>query len=78
MTLGKLQQEWPKLPTANQNKHIADIRAAIEMVRAMMHDAEGSAQAGDNEEHVFMSIRMNKAATHLEIAEMFAVKAALE
>jgi hypothetical protein len=78
MTLGKLQQPWPRVPDERQVKHIANIRDACEILRAVMHEAEGSTQAGDHEEHHFSTRRMSIAATHLEIVEMFAVKAALE
>lgn len=78
MTLGPLQQAWPKTPNDHQAKHVDNIRNACELLRSVMHDAEGSAQAGDHEEHVFMSRRMVIAATYLEIAEMMAVKASLE
>jgi len=78
MTLGKLQQAWPATPTDNQSKHLAVIREACEMLRSVMHDADGSAQAGDHEEHVFSGQRMRTAAQYLEIAEMLATRAVLE
>jgi hypothetical protein len=78
MSLGSLQQAWPKTPTENQTMHQARISEACELLRAYMHDAEGSAMPGEHQEHVFMSRRMQVAATHLEAAEMFARKAALE
>lgn len=78
MTLGLLQQVWPKEPTDNQKMHMDRITEACELLRAYMHDAEGSAIPGEHQEHEFVSRRMKIAATHLETAEMFARKAALE
>jgi hypothetical protein len=78
MTLGSLQQAWPREPTENQTMHQARISEACELLRLYMHEAEGSALPGEHQEHVFMSRRMKIAATHLETAEMFARKAALE
>jgi len=67
-----------KEPTTHQQMHLTRIAEAVEAVYAAMHDAEGSAQAGAHEEHVFMSRRMKIAATHIETALMFARKAAVE
>lgn len=67
-----------KEPTTHQQMHMVRIAEAVEALYAVMHDAEGSAQAGPNEEHVFMGRRMKIAATHIETALMFARKAALE
>ena len=79
MTLGNLQQQvWPKEPTTNQQMHMERIREACELLRLYMHEAEGSAIPGEHQEHEFMGRRMAIAATHLEIAEMMARKAALE
>jgi hypothetical protein len=65
-------------PTTSQQMHLTRIAEAGEALYAAMHDAEGSAQAGAHEEHVFMGRRMKIAATHIETAMMFARKAALE
>jgi hypothetical protein len=78
MTLGSLQEPWPRKPTERQEKHVAVLREAIAMLRQVMHEAEGSQDPGQHQEHVWSTRRMAAAATHLEIAEMFAVKAALE
>lgn len=78
MTLGSLQQPWPKVPTTAQEVRINAIREAAELLRMVMHQGEGSIDPGEHQEHIFTSRRMAIAATHLEIAEMMAVKAALE
>jgi hypothetical protein len=78
MTLGSLQQAWPREPTENQMMHLARIAEACELLRLYLHEAEGSAMPGEHQEHVFMGRRMRAAAMHLETAEMFARKAALE
>jgi hypothetical protein len=78
VTLGILQKPWPKTPDERQQMHIDAIRRAAELLRSAMHAAEGSNPPGDQEEHIWMSRRMATSATQLEIAEMFAVKAALE
>lgn len=67
-----------KEPTTHQQMHLTRIAEAAEALLQAMHDAEGSAQRGANEEHVFMMRRMNIAATHIETAMMFARKAAVE
>jgi hypothetical protein len=58
--------------------HMARIIEACELLRLYMHEAEGSAMPGEHQEHEFMGRRMKIAATHLETAQMFATKAALE
>jgi len=78
VTLGSLQRPWPKSPDERQQKHVDAVREACELLRSVMHQAEGSADPGEHQEHHFASRRMAIAATHLEIAEMFAVKATLE
>jgi hypothetical protein len=61
-----------------QQHHLAAIQSAGEALLEAMHWAEGSNPPGEHQEHVFLSRRMNIAATHLETALMFARKAALE
>jgi len=61
-----------------QQHHLTALTAAGEVLLDAMHDAEGSIAPGQHQEHVFMSRRMNIAATQLETALMFARKAALE
>jgi hypothetical protein len=78
MTLGSLQRAWPRTPTENQEMHMARISEACELLRSYMHDAEGSSAPGEHQEHIFQSRRMAIAAIHLETAEMFARRAALE
>ena len=78
MTLGSLQEPWPRKPTERQEKHVAVLREAIAMLRQVMHEAEGSQDPGQHQEHVWSTRRMDMAATLLEMAEMFAIKAALE
>jgi hypothetical protein len=77
MNLGTLQN-GPKQPTENQRMHGLRIAEACELVRSYMHAAEGSTDPGEHQEHIFQTRRMAIAATQLEIAEMMAVKAALE
>lgn len=76
MPLGPLQK-WPREPTEGQKIHMARITEACELLRMCMHEAEGSSTP-EHQEHEFMGRRMKIAATHLEAAEMFARKAALE
>jgi hypothetical protein len=64
--------------TDRQQHHLDTIEAAGEALRDAMHNAEGSTNPGQHQEHVFLSRRMNIAATQLEIALMMARKAALE
>jgi hypothetical protein len=64
--------------TEAQRARIGRIADAVEALRKEMHDAEGSAMPGEHQDHVFVSRRMNIAATHLETALMYARKAALE
>jgi len=61
-----------------QQHHLAALTAAGEGLLEAMHNAEGSAMPGEHQEHVFMSRRMNIAATHLETCLMYGRKAALE
>ena len=61
-----------------QQHHLDAIEAASEALAEAMHNAEGSTMPGQHQVHVFMTRRMNIAATHLETALMFARKAALE
>jgi hypothetical protein len=61
-----------------QVHHLQQIEDTVDLLYSVMHDAEGSAQPGEHQDHVFMSRRMSIAATHLEIATMMARKAALE
>lgn len=77
MSLGSLQS-GPKAPTDFQHAHALRIAEACELVRAYMHEAEGTTLPGEHREHIFMNERMKRAAHHLEIAEMLAGKAALE
>lgn len=78
MTIGILQQPWPKVPTTAQEVRINAIREACELLRMVMHQAEGSTDPGEHQEHQWSTRRMAHAATLLETAEMFAVKGALE
>lgn len=64
--------------TVQQQMHLQRIAEAGEKLREAMHNAEGSVMPGEHQDHVFMSRRMNIAATHLETALMYARKAALE
>lgn len=64
--------------TDHQNKHLAALWSAGEMLYTAMHAAEGSAHPGDNQDHIFMATRMKRAAEHLEMALLLARKAALE
>lgn len=64
--------------TTHQQMRLERLSAAAESIYEAMHNAEGSTAPGDHQEHVFLSRRMNVAATHLETALMFARKAALE
>jgi hypothetical protein len=61
-----------------QVHHLDAITSAGEALYEAMHFAEGSAPPGQHQEHIFLSRRMNIAATHLETALMYARKAALE
>jgi hypothetical protein len=63
---------------ARQKIHLDHIDEAFSELRLTLHAAEGSAPPTEHQEHVWSSRRMSIAATHLEIAEMFARKAATE
>lgn len=78
MMLGSLQQKWPKEPTEHQLMHQNRISEACELLRAYMHEAEGSTMPPTMGEHRWTSRRMSIAATQLEMAELFARLAALE
>ena len=60
------------LLTENQVKHLELIDEGAKHLWQALHYAEGSAMAGDNEENVFTTRRMNIAKTHLETALLFA------
>jgi len=77
MSLGSLQS-GPRAPTDFQRAHALRIAEACELVRAYMHEAEGTTPPGEHQEHQWQNDRMKRAAHHLEIAEMLAGKAALE
>lgn len=64
--------------TTHQQMHLVRLTEAAAGLYEAMHNAEGSAVAGTREENVFLSRRMNIAATHIETALMYARKAALE
>lgn len=64
--------------TDRQRHHLDALDIAADALHTAMHSAEGSIPPGEHQDHVFMSRRMNIAATHLEIALMMARKAALE
>jgi hypothetical protein len=67
------------LPMSDRQVHHLDaVTAAGEGLYLAMHEAEGSNPPGAHGEHVFLSRRMNIAATHLETCLMYARKAALE
>lgn len=62
-----------------QALHLEAIKVAAEALYAALHEAEGSAiPDGPVRDHQFGSRRMAMAGTYLEIAVMFARKAALE
>lgn len=61
-----------------QQHHLAAIRAAGEALLEAMHWAEGSTPPGQHQDHVFVSRRMNIAATQIEIGVLMAIKAAME
>lgn len=65
------------LSTAQQLR-LRKLTDAADGLYAAMHEAEGSSLPGEHQDHVFMSRRMNIAATQLEIALMMARRAALE
>ena len=52
--------------TTHQQMHLVRITEAADALRDAMHAAEGSTPPGDHQEHVFLSRRMNIAATHIE------------
>lgn len=65
--------------TTGQQMRLAKLTECADALYAAMHEAEGSTgPASKFEDHVFMSRRMNIAATHLETSLMYARKAALE
>jgi hypothetical protein len=70
--------ETGKELSTRQVLHLAKLTECGEMLYAAMHEAEGSSLPGEHQEHVFMSRRMNIAATQIETALMFARKAARE
>ena len=61
-----------------QKVHLVHLDEAFADLRLTMHAAEGSSPPTEHQEHVWLSRRMSLAATHLEIAEFFAGKAAVE
>jgi hypothetical protein len=61
-----------------QEHHLDAISEAGAALYNAMHAAEGSNPPGQYEEQIFLSKRMNEAATLLELALMMAHKAALE
>jgi len=61
-----------------QQIHLTAIAEAGEKLLLAMHDAEGSHEPGQHQEHVFTTRRMNIARTHIETALMYARRAALE
>lgn len=66
-------------PMSDRQKAQLDaLTTAGEGLYEAMHLADGSMPPGEHQEHVFMTRRMNIAATHLETALMFARRAALE
>lgn len=64
--------------TEHQVHHLEAINEAVEKLRAAMHAAEGSSEPGEHQDHQWGGRRMSIAGTYLEIAVMFAHKAALE
>jgi hypothetical protein len=78
MSIGILQQARKTGPTEHQQMHLARITEACELLRAYMHDADGTMPPTDHQQHHWSSRRMDHAATVLEIAEMLAWKAVLE
>lgn len=56
----------------HQVKHLEGIREGAKALFEALHQAEGSAKAGDNEENIFTTRRMNIAKTHIETALLFA------
>jgi hypothetical protein len=60
------------LLTDIQMRHLELINEGAKTLFEAMHFAEGSAQAGDNEEQIFMTRRMKIANTHIETALLFA------
>jgi hypothetical protein len=60
------------LLTENQAKHLELIDEGAKHLFQALHFAEGSAMAGDNEENIFTTRRMNIAKTHIETALLFA------
>jgi len=64
--------------TPRQNAHLEALSETAAGLYSAMHFAEGSAEPGEHQEHVFMSRRMTIAATYLEISLMMARRAALE
>jgi hypothetical protein len=62
----------------HQKGRLQGLNEAAEDLYAAMHNAEGSAPPGEHQEHKFQSLRMRRAADHLDVALMLAKKAALE
>jgi hypothetical protein len=78
------QQRWPlvnndtgQLLSDNQVKHLDMIREGAKSLYVAMHMAEGSATAGDHEEEIFTTRRMQRAAEMIELAVMLARKEAV-
>ena len=61
-----------------QQAHLDALKEAAESLYSAMHFAEGTAEPGEHQDHVFQSRRMVIAAQHLEIALMLSRRAALE
>jgi hypothetical protein len=70
--------ETGKPLTDKQLLRLSAIKEAAEPLYEAMHLADGSAMPGEHQDHTWASRRMSIAATQLEMALMFARRAALE
>jgi hypothetical protein len=65
------------LLTDQQKTYLDNIETAKVALFEAMHQAEGSINPGENQEHVFTTRRMNIAKTHIETACLFAREEAM-
>lgn len=78
MTLGKLQQAWSQPTTDLQQMHMDRISEACELLRAYLHEAEGTQMPGPGDKHHWQRRSMMVADDHLSVVEIMARKGVLE
>lgn len=66
------------LLTDQQITYLDNLEAGAVALLQAMHNAEGSVDPGEHQEHVFTTRRMNIARTHIETALLFAREEAMK